>query len=659
MSQPNPSRTFDLAWSHYHSGRWPQAEQLARQVMQADPTHAEALHLLGLIAAQTGRLDQAIELLGAAVRIRPELADAWNVLGIARIQRREPAEAAASFRRAVEAQPNLVTAHNNLGNVLRELSDLDAAAASFRQAVGIRPDLAEPHNNLGNTLLQLGRLEEAEISLRRALELRPDSPDIAFNLGLVLWNLDKVEEATACNRRVVQLNPSHADAHANLGSGLMECGDLDEAITEFRTSLRLKPGKQQVHSNLIRTLLYHPACGMEDIQAECRLWNERYAVPLRDEIRSHLNTSDPDRRLRIGYLNADYRSHADAFFLIPLLTNHDRERFEVFCYSDVRRPDALTARFRGLADSWRDVLGLSDARVAELVREDRIDILVDLKLHTADNRLLVFARRPAPVQVSWLGYPGTTGLSTIDYRLTDPYLDPPGLFDNQYSEESIRLPETFWCYDPLTDGPEVGDLPAVATGITTFGCLNSPAKVNDGCLVQWARLLENIPESRLLILAPRGRARERIAATLAREGVHASRVEYVDKRPREDYLRLYHRIDLALDPWPYNGHTTSLDAAWMGVPTITTIGRTVVGRAGWSQLSNLGLGDLAAATPGEAIDRAARLAADRSRLAELRRTLRDRIARSPLMDAPRFARGIEQVYREIWRRWCVGRPTNA
>ncbi len=659
MSQPSPSQAIEMAWSHYQAGRWPQAEQIARQVVQAEPAHAGAFHLLGLIAAQTGRLDQAVEFLGAAVRIRPDLADAWNVLGIARIQRREPAEAAAAFRLAVEARPDLVMAHNNLGNVLRELGDLDAAAESFRQAVRIRPDLAEPYNNLGNTLLQLGRLEEAEISLRRALELRPNSPDIAFNLGLVLWKLDKVEEATACNRRVVQLNPGHADAHANLGNGLMECGDLDEAVAEHRTALRLRPGAAQVHSNLIRTLLYHPACGMEDILAECRIWNERYAVPLRGEIRPHLNTADPDRRLRIGYINADFRNHADAFFLIPLLSNHDRDQVNVFCYSDVRRPDALTSRFRGLADTWRDILGLPDARVAELVRQDRIDILVDLKLHTADNRLLVFARKPAPLQVSWLGYPGTTGLATIDYRLTDPYLDPPGLFDDPSPEESIWLPETFWCYDPLADGPEVSDLPSLATGVTTFGCLNTPAKINDGCLVQWAHLLEKMPVSRLLVLAPRGRARDRIAAALTREGVAGSRVEYVDKRPRGDYLRLYQRIDVALDPWPYNGHTTSLDAAWMGVPTVTTIGRTVVGRAGWSQLCNLGLKDLAAATPVEAIELAARLAADRPRLAELRRTLRDRMARSPLMDAPRFARGIERAYREIWRQWCLGRPADA
>jgi predicted O-linked N-acetylglucosamine transferase (SPINDLY family) len=300
-------------------------------------------------------------------------------------------------------------------------------------------------------------------------------------------------------------------------------------------------------------------------------------------------------------------------------------------------------------------VGLSDRQAADLVGSDGIDILVDLKLHASSGQLLIFARKPAPVQVTWLGYPGTTGLPTIDYRLTDPYLDPPGLFDASYSEESLRLPDTFWCYDPPGDSPPVSALPALEAGAVTFGCLNNFLKVNDGCLSLWAEVLRAVPGSRLLLRAPRGPARDHFLAVLGHEAIAAIRVEFVDALPRPEYLKLYRRIDLGLDPLPYNGHTTSLDPFWMGVPTLTLIGKTVVGRAGWSQLCNLGLKELAAETPEQLVAIAFRVADDLPGLHELRGTLRRRMLQSPLMDAPRFARNIEQAYRQMWRRWCEGR----
>ena len=297
-------------------------------------------------------------------------------------------------------------------------------------------------------------------------------------------------------------------------------------------------------------------------------------------------------------------------------------------------------------------MGLSDQQLADLVRSDQIDILVDLAMHTANNRLLTFARKPAPVQVTWLAYPGTTGLPAIDYRLTDPFLDPPGLFDAHYVEKSVRLPETFWCFDPLIDTPPVNALPAMASGIVTFGCLNNFCKVNDDCLALWARVLLAVPRSRLLLHAPKDQARERVLSKLEQEGITASRVEFVDRQPRLDYFRLYHRMDVALDPLPCNGGTTSLDAFWMGIPTLTLVGTTVVGRAGWSQLCNLGLQELAAESPEQFVALAARLAGDLPKLQELRGTLRERMLRSPLMDGKRFARHVEQAFRQMWHQWC-------
>jgi predicted O-linked N-acetylglucosamine transferase (SPINDLY family) len=300
-------------------------------------------------------------------------------------------------------------------------------------------------------------------------------------------------------------------------------------------------------------------------------------------------------------------------------------------------------------------VGLTDDRLAELIRGDRIDVLVDLTLHMAGSRLCTFARRPAPVQLTWFGYPGTTGLSAIDYRLTDPHLDPPGGSDHLYAEHSVRLPDTFWCYDPLADGPEVNDLPARAGAPFTFGCLNNFSKVNALSLTLWAAVLRTVPGSRLLLLAPAGGARERVLAHLEREGVGGERVAFFDRQARTEYLRAYHQIDLGLDPLPYNGHTTSLDAAWMGVPTVTLVGRTVVGRAGLSLLHNLALPELAAQSPDQYVAIAAGLAGDRPRLASLRAGLRGRLATSPLMDGPRFARGVEAAYRRMWLDWCRGR----
>jgi len=335
--------------------------------------------------------------------------------------------------------------------------------------------------------------------------------------------------------------------------------------------------------------------------------------------------------------------------MLPLLACHDRDAFEIFCYAQVARSDALTERFRASAHHWRSTIGLTDKQLAAQIREDGIDILVDLALHTARSRLLVFARKPAPVQVTFAGYPGSTGLSTIDYRLSDPYLDPPDIDESVYSEQTIRLPHSFWCYDPIDGDIPVNSLPAQAHGFLTFGCLNDFRKINDAVLRLWAGVLRAVPSSRLLLLAPEGSHRQHTLDVLSREDIVHERIEFVSHQPRWKYLELYHRVDLGLDTLPYNGHTTSLDSFWMGVPVVTLVGQTIVGRAGLSQLTNLQLPELIAQTPEQYVKIATSLADDLPRLSELRSTLRARMEQSPLMDAPRFARDIEAAYRTMWQ----------
>jgi predicted O-linked N-acetylglucosamine transferase (SPINDLY family) len=390
------------------------------------------------------------------------------------------------------------------------------------------------------------------------------------------------------------------------------------------------------------------------IHEENRRWNHQIAEPLKKVIQPHVNDRDPNRRLRIGYVSPDFRQHVIGQNLVPLLREHDHGQVEIFCYSNVVRADALTEQLRRYADVWRSVVGLSDSQAVELIRQDRIDVLVDLTLHTASNRLAVFARKPAPVQATFAGYPGSTGLDTIDYRLTDPYLDPPGLDDAYYSERSFHLPDTFWCYDPLTDEPAVHVPPCLEKGFVTFGCLNNFCKVNEQVLRLWAQVIKSVPRSRLMILCPDGSHRQLLLDMLQGEGINPDRIELIVRCPRLQYLELYHRIDVGLDTFPYNGHTTGLDSYWMGVPVITLVGQTVVGRAGLSQLTNLGLPELIAQTPQQYVQIATDLARDLPRLAELRRTLRPRMQASPLMAAPRFARNIEAAYRQMWRNWCTG-----
>ncbi len=558
------------------------------------------------------------------------------------------------IQRAIQIDPNFAEAHGSLGVILEAKGNLDEAIESHRQAIRLKPDIAEMHSILARALKSAGRLDEAVAAYREAIRLERNDGVAHANLGGVQNLMGQFDDALASLRQAVRLRPDLARAYNNLASTLRDTGRLDEAIDSYRQAIQLKPDYAAAHSNLIYTLQFHPGYDASLIHEELSRWNQQRAQPLRKLVGPHTNNRDPNRRLRIGYVSADFYDHASAFFLSPLFRHHDREQFELFCYAEVPQTRIVPQQMRDEVQHWRFTEGLTDEAAARLIRDDQIDILVDLKVHTSGNRLLVFAQKPAPVQATWLGYPGTTGLDTIDYRITDPYLDPPGLEDDKNSERPILLPETFWCYDPLATAPVVNPPPCLETGFVTFGCLNSFNKINEQVLQLWARVLKSVDRSRLIILCPEGSHRQPLMDLMQREGVNPDRIELIARRPRPQYLEVYHRIDVGLDTFPYNGHTTSLDSFWMGVPVLTLVGKTSVGRAGMSQLTNLGLPELIAHTPEQCVRIAADLANDLPRLAELRRTLRPRMRASPLMDAPRFARNIEAAYREIWRKWCEG-----
>jgi predicted O-linked N-acetylglucosamine transferase (SPINDLY family) len=620
--------------------------------LELEPDRATTLNNLGSALFRSGRFEEAIAVCRRALERQPNFAAAFNNLGLAFTSSRRLDEAVDALCRAVTLRPDFAEAWYNLANALHKQAEFTEAVAAYRQALQLRSDWPEAHINLGNSLLALRKFDDAALSYSQALAVQPDNVDALNNLGSAQRDLGRVDEAIDSFRRCIALRPDFHVAYCNLGNALRDSGQIKAAIASYRRAVELCPTDTISHSNLAYAVHFDPGYDGAAILQENLRWNAMHAAQLRERSSVHLNERDPERRLRIGYIGADFRDHCQSLFTIPLLSRHDRVRFEIVCYANVPRPDSVTRQIMQYADQWRVIAGRSDQAVADEIRADAIDILVDLTMHMSNGRPLVLARKPAPVQVAYLAYPGTTGLAAVDCRLTDPYLDPAGDSDADYVERSFRLPETFWCYDPLTDRPSPGPLPAIAAGPITFGCLNNFSKVNATTVALWARVLNAVAGSRLLLLSPRGAHRAQVLDQFGLAKVEQSRIEFVEYRPRPEYLDLYRRIDVGLDSVPYNGHTTSLDSLWMGVPVVTRVGRTAVGRAGWSQLSNLGLSELAGSSDDEFVMIAAQLARDLPRLGQLRATLRTRMQRSPLMDAARFARHVESAYRQMWREWC-------
>jgi predicted O-linked N-acetylglucosamine transferase (SPINDLY family) len=602
----------------HEAGQLQAAERVYRRVLALEPKQADAWHLLGVVAYQVGKYALAVEYIGRAIGLKGT---------------------EAAF-------------HSNLGNALRAAGKLDEAVACYRRALELKPDYAQALNNLGIALNDQGKPDEGAACFRRASELKPDFAEAHNNLGNAFLDQMKLDEAVACYRRALELKPDYAEAHHNLGIACKDQGKLDEALACYRRALKLQPDDATVHSSLACTLNFCPGQNARTIYEEHRRWNQQHAEPLAKFIRPHANDRTADRRLRVAYVSPDFRWHPVGRFLLPLLQSHDHREFEIFCYACQNSSDFITARCQAHADVWRNVADCADEQLATTVREDHIDILVDLSMHMAKNRLLVFARKPAPVQVAYLAYAGTTGLRMMDYRLTDPYLDSPEERPEFYGEQSVCLPETYWCYLAVREAPAVDRLPALRTGHVTFGCLNNFCKVTAPTLAAWSHLLQAVPASRLILHAHAGSHRDRVLEFFAQDGVPPERVTFVPMLAPADYFRKYEQIDVALDPFPYNGGTTTCDALWMGVPVVSLAGQTAVGRGGFSILSNLGLTELVAHDSGQYVGIAAELAGNLSRLGGLRQTLRERMQMSPLMDAPRFARNVETAYRTMWRRWC-------
>ncbi len=631
-----------------------------RHATSRAPDATESRLRLGQLLLNTGMLDEAIACYEHVLSRRPDyelmmranLAEAWRRKGDLQTAERYA-------RQAIALDPNFAGGHCNLGLILHAAGRYDEAIVEHELTLKLDDKIAQAWNNLGLSLSALKRFDESIGVYERALAVcgKEASSVLWTNMGTILAAAGRLDEAIAAHRNALQINPASAEASGNLGGTLREQGLLSEAIDCFRRSVALAPWSAPSHSNLLFALNADPSLTPRQILAAHLQWASQHADPMLRTVQPHLNIPDPTRRIRVGYVSSDFRDHPVGRFILPLLENIDRNGFTTICYNAANEHDEFTGRFRAAADRWHDVAAWTDEQLAQKVREDEVDVLVDLGLHAAGTRLMTFAQKPAPVQITFLSYAGTSGMQAMDYRITDPYLDPPGGDADEpgaiYSERSLWLPQTYWCYQAHPAAPPGVAAPPVQTaGFVTFGSFNYFGKCSEPALNAWARILLAVPRSRLLVHCLAGQHRERIVQRFVDAGVEAQRVEFFGKLPISNYFAHYGRVDVALDPFPYAGGTTSCDALWMGVPVITLRGKSAVGRAGVSILSNVGLPELIAEDVDRYVDLAANIAGDMSRLTALRASMRERMRDSKLMDTATYARGVESTFRTAWRGWC-------
>jgi predicted O-linked N-acetylglucosamine transferase (SPINDLY family) len=621
----------------------------AEAALDHDPADAVAWAYCGSVLLARGDTDDAVQSYERAVSLRPGNAILLNEYGNALAVAGRFADAETTLRQAIGAQPDIPEIHNNLGNVLRSLRRFEDAEAAYGAAIDLRPDYAEALGNRGVLYLGRGAAALAIAAFEQGLALQPENALMRTHLGAAYAGAGRLEDAVAAHRAALDHDPDLIAAHNNLAIALKDQGMLHQARAAYSAAMALAPGDAGIRSNYLMCLSYDPDIDGPTLLGEHRRWAAAHERPVPSET---VVDAEPDRVIRIGYVSADFWTHSVAYFIEPVLARHDRSAFHVTCYADVEAPDETTARLRGLSDRWRDTRGVDDAALYDQIEADDIDILVDLAGHTGGNRLPLFGRRAAPLQLTWIGYPATTGLEQMDYRITDAWADPPGTTDAFHSETLLRLPHGFLCYRPPDDAPlldsRAGERPP------TFGSFNNLSKLGDGVIALWARILGEMPEARLLLksrqLADTG-VRDRILAAFGAHGVDGARLQFRPRVPSQAaHLGLYDEVDVALDTFPYNGTTTTCEALWMGVPVVALAGRLHAGRVGVSLLEQTGCGDWIAETPDDYVAIACGLAKDPPD----REALRRRIVESSLTDARGFTRDLETALRSIWRRWCEG-----
>jgi len=653
------SGTLQDALAHHQAGHLSQAQSLYQQVLRAEPRQPVALHFSGILAHQRGNHVLAVELIGRALAIRPDDAEAHFNLGAIHQQQGDLQAAVRCYRESLQIAPEAAEVHTNLGNTLKDLGETDEALACYRRAVAIRPDDAVAQFNFGNLCRDLGDAVEAAAHYRSALRIRPEFAEAQNNLGNALKDLGEAVEALACYRRAIAIRPNYPEAHFNLGNVLRDQGDLDGTLACFRSALAIRSDYADAYTNMLFVHAYHGLLDPQDYRTLARGWEQACVPePERRAARARIFQRSPlaGRRLRLGYVSGDFRTHALSYFLEQLFTHHDRSRIELFAYSTNAERDAVTDRLQALVEHWVSAAGMPGATLRDRIEADGIDTLVDLSGHTGHNRLDVFARRAAPVQVHYHGYMASTGLSEMDYWIGDTVLTPPET-DAHYCETIWRLPRVWVAYEGKADAP----VPAprtVAGDVIRVGSFNHLAKLTPATLALWARVLGALPRAKLLLktkaladAANRGRILDAMAAS----GIASERIELRDVSLTPDWtshMACYDDLDIALDPvGGLAGGTTSCDALWMGVPVVTLMGDRMASRMTASMLCALGHEEWIARSESEYVQKVIELAGDARRRSALRIELRGRMAQSPLCDAGSLAECLEAAYFEMTARW--------
>ena len=655
LAPDSPEARFNLGAALQEQGRLDEAAACYRRAVELRPDYPEAHNNLGVVLKDQERLDEAIACLRRALDLAPGYPDAHNNLGIALKKQGRLDEAVACYRRALELNPGHRDAQNNLGNALKDQGRLDEAVACFHRALDLQAGDAEAHNNLGAALEKQGRLDEAVAGYRRALDLRPGYPEAHNNLGVVFEEQGRLDEAVACYHRALELNPNYPEAHNNLGHVRNDQGRLDEALVYLAKAIELRPDYIEACSNRLFAQNYLVNQPPEALREAA----EQFGVLASSRVgRAFTHWDQPPSAppLRVGLVSGDLCNHPVGYFLEALLRAIDPAHVEFVVFSSHYVEDDLTARIKPFIRTWQQIHALNDEAAAHLIHASGVQVLLDLSGHTARNRLPVFAWRPAPVQATWLGYFATTGVAEIDYIIGDPQVSPPAE-SSHFTEAIWPLPEIYLCFTPPAMAVEVSGLPALSGGGVTFGCFNNLAKINESVVAVWTRVLNAVPGSRLILKARQFRdenVRAAVRARFAAHGLAGDRLLVEPPSPRADYLRAYHRIDIALDPFPYPGGTTSCEALWMGVPVLTKRGTRFLSHAGETIACNAGLPDWIAADDDDYVAKAVRFATDRDALAGLRARLREQVLASPLFDAPRFARNFEHAMWSMWQRWRQG-----
>ncbi len=641
------------------NGNFEEAEKVLNKIIRLHP-NSKTYNSLACVQINLKKFDEGINNLKKALELEPDFVQAQNnlgkfyfLLGNNFVSQKKIKEAQDCYLQAIDISPEVAEVYYNLGNTYIESGLYQDAIEYFQKAINLNPNYHQAYTNIGNSFNKLSKFNEAILYFEKAIYINPNFSGAYYNLGSTLFQIRKFEEAEAMYKKAISLNPDYVISYNNLGSLYITLGLLDKAEDCFEKAFKINPDELVTNSNRIFLLQYKDNLDMESLKTAL----ENYAKIFENinKINEYTNKKDKNKKIKLGYISGDFKNHSCALFIESLLEKHNKDKFEIYCYSNVERKDNITEKLMLLSEHWRDLLGKGVIEILNIIQNDQIDILIDLSGHTYNNLLNIFAYKPAPVQLTWLGFPGSTGLKEIDYKISDAYLTPDDT-EEYFSEKIYNLNIPMHCFKPITNAPEIKPLPYLKNGFITFGSFNSLPKISTKTIQLWSGILNKVENSKLMIKTFNLSSyfiKNTIINSFTEFGITEERIIILELTPDTfEHLDKYNEMDIALDSFPYNGATTTAEALWMGVPVISLVGYRTASRYGLSFLSAIGLNKFVANTEEEYINKAVELANNIEELKLLRFNLRDIVKNSSLCDSVTFTREFENALRFMWKKWC-------